>query len=100
MKLQHIVFAYNVEGKKQIRTFFIGDVELASFPETFRFDGAVHDNFRMLSDYDAVNYLTSIIKNLVSKGYTFDDFHYEFVGIFGYTEALSLIKKELELHKR
>tara|TARA_B100002049_G_scaffold180623_1_gene137536 strand:+ start:1072 stop:1374 length:303 start_codon:yes stop_codon:yes gene_type:complete len=96
MKTQHAVFVWNVIGKKELRVFPVGEVELQNFSSDYTADGAVHDHYRLLNDKEAIEYLSCIIKNLLTQGYQMDMVHFQSLGIDGYKAALQILQEELE----
>jgi hypothetical protein len=97
MKLQHTVFLWNSKGTKFFRTFTIGDVDLKHFDSDFVVDGAVHLEYRLADNEKAIVYLIAIIKNVMSQGYEYSDFHNHMLGIQGYGKALDILRKEQAL---
>lgn len=95
MKLENTVFVWRNEGKLELRTFEIGDVDLKLFNDDYSIDGAIHDEFRLDRSYNSILHFSAIIKHLMKTGYPLELIHFHCLGILGYKDALELLRKEL-----
>lgn len=96
MKLQQIVILWHKERKDLLRVFPIGEVDLRYYGEAYTADCAVHEDFRLMKDGEAVDYLVLVIKHLLTSGFKMDFLHFHLLGVIGYDAAFKKLNNEMQ----